>query len=121
MAANPEGAVCPSWSLTCRPFPRTWSTKLLAYRSQDRVDIDEGKAWLRFKCQGKPIHVDCEVQDDWVDTGLFGHFVGLLETCDPKKVFIYFDLGGQDCIIGCVTRQQYASLQKVIPAVQPLT
>jgi len=88
---------------------------------QDHVDIDSGKAWLRFKCQGNPMQIDCEVQDDWVDTRLFGKFVDLLAKCDPVKLFIYYDLGGQGCIIGCVTRAEYARLQKLIPAVQPLT
>jgi hypothetical protein len=87
----------------------------------DHLDIDEGTVWVRFDCQGDPVHIDCEVQDDWVDTGLFGHFVDLLAECDPKKLFIYYDLGGQDCIIGCVTVEQYTALQKLIPAVQPLT
>ena len=88
---------------------------------QDHVDIDAGKAWLRFNCQGKSVQVDFQVQDDWVDTSLFRHFVDLLAKCDPDKLFIYFDLGGQDCIIGCVTRDGYRRLQKLIPAVQPLT
>lgn len=88
---------------------------------QDHVDIDAGDAWLRFKCQGKPVQIVCEVQDDWVDTSLFGHFVDTLAKCDPNKLFIYYDLGGQDCIIGCVTRAEYAKLQKLIPAIQPLT
>jgi hypothetical protein len=87
---------------------------------QDNVDIDGGTAWLRFKCHGKPVHIDCAVQDDWVDSRLFGHFVDLVAKCDPNKLFIYYDLGGQDCIIGCVTREQYSALQKVIPEVQPL-
>jgi hypothetical protein len=87
---------------------------------QDNVDIDGGTAWLRFKCHGKPVHIDCAVQDDWVDSRLFGHFVDLVAKCDPNKLFIYYDLGGQECIIGCVTREQYSALQKVIPEVQPL-
>jgi hypothetical protein len=88
---------------------------------QAHVDIDAEEAWLRVKCQGKVIRIDCGVQDDWVDTTLFGHFVELLAKCDPEKLFIQYDLGGQDFIIGCVTRTQYARLQKLIPAVQPLT
>jgi len=87
----------------------------------DHVDIEGRTAWLRFKWEGKPVHIDCEVQDDWADASLFGHFVDLLAKRDPNKLFIYYDLGGQDCIIGCVTREQYAALQKVIPTVQPLT
>jgi hypothetical protein len=88
---------------------------------RDHVDIDAGTAWLQFKCGGRPIRIDCDVNDDWVDPSLFGHFVDLLAECDPNKLFIYYDLGGQDCIIGCVTREQYATLQKVIPAIEPLT
>jgi len=88
---------------------------------QDHVDIEEGKAWLHFKCQGKPVQIDCEVQDDWVDPSVFGHFVDLLAKCDPNKVFLYHDLGGQDCIIGCVTQEQFNKLKKVIPQMQPLS
>ena len=88
---------------------------------EDHVDIDRGEAWLQFKCQGKIVRINCTVEDDWVDTHVFGHFVDLLATCDPTKLFIYFDLGGQDCIIGCLTREQYKHLQRVIPEVQPLT
>jgi hypothetical protein len=87
---------------------------------EDCVDVDDGKVWLRFKCQGEPVHIECEREDDWVDPNVFGKFVDLLAKCDANKLFIYYDLGGQDCIIGCVTRAQYATLQKVIPAVQPL-
>jgi hypothetical protein len=87
---------------------------------QDHVDFDAAEAWLRFKCQGKSIRIDCEVQDDWVDPSLFGHFVELLAKCDQAKLFIYYDLGGQGCIIGCVTRAEYAQLQRLIPAVEPL-
>jgi hypothetical protein len=61
------------------------------------------------------------VRDDWADPGLFGHFADLLAKCEPNKQFIYYHLGGQDCIIGCVTRAEYAALQKVVPTVQPLT
>jgi hypothetical protein len=88
---------------------------------QDHVDINAGEAWLRFECQGERVNIDCQVQDDWVDVCLFGHFVELLAKCDPGKVFIYYHLGGQDCIIGCVTRGQFERLQKLIPAVRPLT
>jgi hypothetical protein len=88
---------------------------------QDHVDMERGKAWLRFNCRGKLVHIVCEVEDDWVDSSIFGHFVHLLAECDPNKLFIYYDLRGQDCIIGCVTRQQFDKLKKVIPKVEPLT
>ncbi len=89
---------------------------------QDHVDIENGIAWLRFTCHGQPIQVDCAVADDWVDAGIFRHFVSLLAKCDPSKIFLYCDLGGgQDCIIGCVTREQFNKLKTLIPKVRPLS
>jgi hypothetical protein len=86
----------------------------------DHIDIDQGKAWLQFQCRDKLVHIDCKVQDDWVDAGVFGKFVDLLALHDPEKLFIYYDLGGQDCIIGCATRNQFEKLKKLIPNVKPL-
>jgi hypothetical protein len=88
---------------------------------EDHVDIEADQAWLRFQCGGSPIHIDCAVQDDWVDTDVFQTFINLLARHDPNKLFIYYDLGGQDCIVGCTTRDNFAKLKKVIPDVQPLT
>jgi hypothetical protein len=87
----------------------------------DHVDIEHGEAWLRFTCRGKEHTIVCDVQDDWVDTKVFGHFVQLLATTEPNKIFVYYDLGGQDCIIGCLTRQQLEALQEVVPGFVPLS
>lgn len=88
---------------------------------EDHVDVEGGEAWLQFKCGGESIRITCEVQDDWVDPNVFGHFVDLLAKCDPNKLFIYYDFGAQDCIIGCITREQYRKLRALIPKVQPLS
>ena len=87
---------------------------------EDYVDIEEGKAWLSFKLDGKTIKIDCAVVDDWVDSKVFGHFVRLLADKDPSKIYIYYDLGGQDCIIGCLDRENYQKLRNIIPEVEPL-
>ena len=88
---------------------------------KDFVDIEAGSAWLEFKCEGQDFHIDCEVTDDWVDTKLFRHFVDILAARDPQRLFFYFNLGGQDCIIGCLERTQYARLRDLIPEVEPLS
>lgn len=88
---------------------------------EDFVDIEEGTAWLAFNLDGKAIKIDCAVKDDWVDPKIFGHFVRLLATKDPTKIFFYYDLGGQDCIIGCLDRENYKRLRGLIPKVAPLT
>jgi hypothetical protein len=87
---------------------------------EDHVDMDGGKGWLRFKCRGESIHIPCTVDSDWVDTSVFGNFVDLLAKCEPSKLFTFYGLDGQDCIIGCTTRQQYERLRQVIPKVEPL-
>jgi hypothetical protein len=79
---------------------------------RDQVDIEAGIANLNFDHSGKPEHFDFEVNDDWVDPAIFPHFVRLLEQTDPSKVYLYHDTGGQDCVIACVTRDQFAALKK---------
>lgn len=87
---------------------------------EDRVDLDEGVAWLEFDCGGQRVHVDCTIDDDWVDQNVFGVFVTLLARHAPDKLFIYYDLHGQDCILGCTTRKQFELLRREIPEMQPL-
>jgi len=75
---------------------------LVLENTQDYVDVEKKVAWLSFSFQGRQIKIECEVQDDWLDARIFAKFVELLGLADPSKVYIYYDLGGQDCLIGCV-------------------
>jgi len=34
-----------------------------------------------------------------------------LRESDPTKIFIYYDLGGQDCLVGCVKKSELECLQ----------
>lgn len=77
---------------------------------QDCIDLEKPEAWVSFSLKGRETKIACRVNDDWVDPDLFGKLVELLLTADPGKIFVHFDLGGQDCLIGCVTRDQYARL-----------
>jgi hypothetical protein len=88
---------------------------------QDHVDLEQETAWFSFSFRGKEIKVECEVEDDWVDTNIFAKFVDFLEKTSPDKVFIYYDLGGQDCIIGCVTREELKQLNNQGIKFVPLT
>ena len=88
---------------------------------KDYVDVEEGKAWLAFKFKDHSVRIDCKVQDDWVDPSIFGTFVELLKQSDPTKLYIYLDLGGQDCIIGCVSRDQFEQLKRLGIAFKPLS
>jgi hypothetical protein len=79
---------------------------------QDYVDVDNKEAWLSFSFRGKDIKIPCEVQDDWVDPTLFSRFVEVLAQSDSAKTYVYYDLGGQDCLIGCVTKEELKSLNR---------
>lgn len=74
------------------------------------VDVDNEIAWLSFVFQGEEIRIDCKFNEDWLDANVFSKFIELLEITDPTKVYINYDTGGQDCIIGCVTRDQFEML-----------
>jgi len=88
---------------------------------QDYVDVEKKEAWLSFVFRGQVIKIPCEVQDDWVDPAIFGHFVELLAQSDPARIYVYYDLGGQDCLIGCVTKEQLKSLNRQGIRFVPLT
>ena len=88
---------------------------------QDHVDIEKGEAWLSFNFKGRSTRIDCAVKDDWVDPAIFARFVELLKESDPSKIYIYYDLGGQDCIIGCVTKNEFECLKSQGLKFVPLT
>ncbi|CAN7762303.1 hypothetical protein [Paenibacillus sp. LjRoot56] len=78
---------------------------------EDYVDIEEEKAWLRFKHNGVEYHWDFQVDRAWVDVNVFVKFYELLKTVDTTISFTYLDLGGQDLLIGCCSEE---NLLKII-------
>ncbi len=86
--------------------------RLVIENVRDQVDVEAGIASLTFEHSGKPVHFDLKVNDDWVDPVVFSHFVRILTMSDPSKVFLYRDTRGQDCVIACVSRDQFAALTK---------
>ncbi len=79
---------------------------------RDHVDVEHASAWLAFAYRGQEIRFPCKVDDDWADPSVFKHFVDLLSKSDPSKIFLYYDLGGQDCIIACVSKAQFGQLKQ---------
>jgi hypothetical protein len=88
---------------------------------RDYVDVERKDAWFSFSFRGKDIKIQCEVQDDWVDATIFGRFVEFLAQSDSAKIYVYYDLGGQDCLIGCVTKEQLKILNHQGIRFVPLT
>ncbi len=79
---------------------------------KDYVDVEEETAWLEFELDGKQYHWNLKVEDDWVDADIFGMLIKLLEKRGSNKRYTYFDLGGQDLMIGCCTSEQLERLRK---------
>ena len=88
---------------------------------EDYVDVEKETAWLSLSFRGQQTKIECKVQDDWVDTDIFAKFVELLGMADPSKIYIYYDLGGQDCLIGCVTKDSLKKLNSLGIKFVPLT
>ena len=76
----------------------------------DHIDLEECVAWLELDFQGRRIHWDLTVQDDWVDANVFTQFVKLFQIVPSAARFTYGNLGGQDCLIGFATEQQRLAL-----------
>ncbi len=93
---------------------------LVVENVRDYVDEEAGLAILEFEHEGKTVHIDCKVQDDCVDPKVFGHFVRLLASSDPSKVFLYYDTGGQEAILACVSRDESAMLKQAGVGFEPL-
>ena len=78
---------------------------------EDHVDEEKGEAWLSFKLDGEDYKWTAAVEDDWVDPNIMSQFAELLAKRNAGKRVTYFDLGGQDCLIGCSTPEQFERLK----------
>lgn len=95
---------------------------LILENVKDYVDLAKESAWLSFTFHGEPIKVVYRVDEDWVDPKVFDKFVELLAVADPSKIYIADTSGGgQDMIIGCVTKEQLNRLSSYGLKLAPLT
>ncbi|MFO7715087.1 hypothetical protein [Desulfosarcina sp.] len=66
---------------------------------EDHVDVEAGTAWLAFKVGDRHYKWDLKVNDDWVDPEVFVRLDEVLQEHVPGVRLIYYDLGGQDCLV----------------------
>jgi hypothetical protein len=64
----------------------------------DHVDIENGEAWVEFILDGKPVHWDLEVDNDWLDPNLYTKMQNLAIARGGGKKFFITALG-QDSLI----------------------
>jgi hypothetical protein len=80
---------------------------------RDRVDRENGDAWLEFELHGETIHWGARVDRDWIDPEILSHFCTLLEAQRGSRRYTYLDLKGQNGLIGCATEEDTLKLRKV--------
>jgi len=80
---------------------------------RDHVDHDNGDAWVAFELHGETIEWHARVKDDWIDPEILSKFCALLAGQNGARRYTYFDLKGQDCIIGCATEEDLRKLRKM--------
>lgn len=78
----------------------------------DEFDWRLGVAWLDFTLRGCAFRWPAKIEERWIDPNILSRFVGLLEEQTTTLRFTGLDLGGQDCLIGCATGEQFAALRK---------
>jgi hypothetical protein len=79
---------------------------------KDDIDIENGKASISFDFQGEHFDWEMEVNDDWVDPGLFTKVSKLANKYITNGSLTYFDTGGQDVVLGWATEQELKQLKK---------
>ena len=87
---------------------------------RDHVDDDGEEASLSFTCGGQSHTWPLTFDHDWVDPKVFTRFVKLVKTQAPDRLLLYFDLGGQDCLLACADRNRLSDLEALIPGIEPL-
>ncbi|HMV09527.1 MAG TPA: hypothetical protein PK325_09835 [Cyclobacteriaceae bacterium] len=79
---------------------------------QDYVDIEEGKAWVSFTCNGDNYKWDLRVDDDWTDGELFDKVQALAQKYKTNGKFTFFNTGGQDFVLGYHTPEELEKIRK---------
>jgi hypothetical protein len=78
----------------------------------DEFDFRQGIAWLEFVLRGHEFRWPAKIEERWIDPMILSRFAALVEAQETDRRYICLDLGGQDCLLGCATEEQFSSLRK---------
>lgn len=78
----------------------------------DEFDLRRGIAWLTFTLRGRECRWPAKIEERWIDPMILSRFAALLEAQETDRRYICLDLGGQDCLLGCATDEQFFALRK---------
>src|SRR5664279_1965855 len=79
----------------------------------DEFDLRRGVAWLTFTLRGAESRWPAKVEERWIDPLILSRFAALLEAQDTSLRYTCLDLGGQDCLLGCATDEQFSALRNL--------
>lgn len=79
----------------------------------DEFDLRRGVARLTFQMQDEDFRWPAKIEERWIDPNILSRFAALLEAQDSDLRYICLDLGGQDCLLGCATDEQFSALRKL--------
>jgi hypothetical protein len=79
----------------------------------DEFDLRRGVAWLSFTLRGEVYRWPAKIEERWIDPNILSRFAALLDAQDAGRRYICLDLGGQDCLLGCATDEQFAALRRI--------
>ena len=79
---------------------------------RDDFDLHRGVAWLSFTLRGEEFRWPAKIEERWIDPPILSRFAALLEAQLTDRRYTCLDLGGQDCLLGCGTEAQFATLRK---------
>lgn len=74
---------------------------------------DAAETWIAFELDGEEYRWEALFDDDWADPGIIRKFADLLDSRGYGRRFTMLDLGGQDCLIGCATAQEFSRLRLI--------
>jgi len=80
--------------------------------AHDAFNWRQGAAWLEFTLRGRAFRWPAKIEERWIDPNILSRFVALLDEQGSALRYTGLDLGGQDCLIGCATEEQFAMLRK---------
>ena len=79
----------------------------------DEFDLRRGIAWLSFNLRDEEFRWPARIEERWIDPNILSRFAALLEAQDTNLRYICLDLGGQDCLLGCASDEQFSALRKL--------
>jgi hypothetical protein len=79
----------------------------------DEFDLGRGIAWLSFSLNAEAHRWPAKIEERWIDPNILSRFAALLDAQASNRRYFCLDLGGQDCLLGCATDEQFAALRKL--------